>query len=196
MNIRTSEYLLQWMASHSSLWRLIFRLLGATGQKVKVTSVVRSFPMSTLSPRAYLRKSRHICFIYVTINTNEGTMCLPQFPDPKVKVTPVARSFSFPLRGSICPCFRIVPFHNDFFPLAVSNLNNVNQLIRYNNQMTVVELLNVSQMLLLYKTWGYYSKFDPTTSMGDILGRELGPSGVSPNQRSRWKHALSLLKHV
>ena len=29
-----------------------------------------------------------------------------------------------------------------------------------------------------------------------ILGRELGPSGVSLNQRSRWKHAFSLLKHV
>ena len=30
----------------------------------------------------------------------------------------------------------------------------------------------------------------------NILGRELGPSGVSPNQRSRWKHAFSPLKHV
>ena len=30
----------------------------------------------------------------------------------------------------------------------------------------------------------------------DILGRELGPSGVSPNQRSRWKLAFSPLKHV
>ena len=29
-----------------------------------------------------------------------------------------------------------------------------------------------------------------------ILGRKLGPSGVSPNQRSRWKHAFSPLKHV
>ena len=29
-----------------------------------------------------------------------------------------------------------------------------------------------------------------------ILGREVGPSEVSPNQRSRWKHAFSLLKHV
>ena len=29
-----------------------------------------------------------------------------------------------------------------------------------------------------------------------ILGRELGPGGVSPNQRSRWKHAFSPLKHV
>ena len=29
-----------------------------------------------------------------------------------------------------------------------------------------------------------------------ISGRELGPSGVSPNQRSRWKHAFSPLKHV
>ena len=29
-----------------------------------------------------------------------------------------------------------------------------------------------------------------------ILGRELGPGGVSPNQRSRWKLAFSLLKHV
>ena len=28
-----------------------------------------------------------------------------------------------------------------------------------------------------------------------ILGRELGPSGVSPNQRSRWKLVISLLKH-
>ena len=31
-----------------------------------------------------------------------------------------------------------VPFHNDF-PLAVSSLNNTNQLIHYNNQLTVVE---------------------------------------------------------
>ena len=29
-----------------------------------------------------------------------------------------------------------------------------------------------------------------------ILGRELGPSGVSPNQSSRWKLAFSLLKHL
>ena len=29
-----------------------------------------------------------------------------------------------------------------------------------------------------------------------ILGRELGPSGVSPNQRSRWKLAFSPLKYV
>ena len=29
-----------------------------------------------------------------------------------------------------------------------------------------------------------------------IIGRELGPSGVSRNQRSRWKHAFSPLKHV
>ena len=29
-----------------------------------------------------------------------------------------------------------------------------------------------------------------------ILGRELDPGGVSPNQRSRWKHAFSPLKHV
>ena len=29
-----------------------------------------------------------------------------------------------------------------------------------------------------------------------ILGRELGPSGVSRNQCSRWKHAFSPLKHV
>ena len=26
-----------------------------------------------------------------------------------------------------------------FFPLAVSSLNNLNQLMRYNNQLTVVE---------------------------------------------------------
>ena len=32
----------------------------------------------------------------------------------------------------------IVPFHNDV-PLAVSSLNNVNKLIHYNNQLTVVE---------------------------------------------------------
>ena len=29
-----------------------------------------------------------------------------------------------------------------------------------------------------------------------ILGRELDPSGVSPNERSRWKQAFSPLKHV
>ena len=33
----------------------------------------------------------------------------------------------------------IVPFKSDFFPLAVSSLNNANQLIRYNNQLTVVD---------------------------------------------------------
>ena len=32
--------------------------------------------------------------------------------------------------------------------------------------------------------------------MWAILGHELGPGGISPNQRSRWKHAFSLLKHV
>ena len=31
---------------------------------------------------------------------------------------------------------------------------------------------------------------------GPILGRELGPSGVFPNQRFRWKLASSPLKHV
>ena len=30
----------------------------------------------------------------------------------------------------------------------------------------------------------------------NIPGRKLGMSGVSPNQRSRWKHALSLQKYV
>ena len=34
------------------------------------------------------------------------------------------------------------------------------------------------------------------TNIGFILGRELGPSGVSPNQHSRWKLAFSPLKHV
>ena len=29
-----------------------------------------------------------------------------------------------------------------------------------------------------------------------ILGRELGSSVVSPNQRFQWKHAFSLGKHV
>ena len=29
-----------------------------------------------------------------------------------------------------------------------------------------------------------------------ILGREIGPTGVSPKQRSRWKHAFLLPKHV
>ena len=29
-----------------------------------------------------------------------------------------------------------------------------------------------------------------------ILGREICPSGVSSSQRSQWKHAFSLLKHV
>ena len=33
-------------------------------------------------------------------------------------------------------------------------------------------------------------------SISVILGRELGPSGVSPHQRSRWKLAFLPLKHV
>ena len=36
----------------------------------------------------------------------------------------------------------------------------------------------------------------PVNQFGHILGRELDPCGVSPNQRSRWKHAFSPLKHV
>ena len=34
------------------------------------------------------------------------------------------------------------------------------------------------------------------TTKQSILGREVGPSGVSPNQHSQWKHAFSSLKHV
>ena len=40
------------------------------------------------------------------------------------------------------------------------------------------------------------SQYRVRRDRSDILGRELGPSGVSPNQRSRWKHASSPLKHV
>ena len=38
--------------------------------------------------------------------------------------------------------------------------------------------------------------FPAPSHPSQILGRELGPSGVSPHQRSRWKHAFSPLKHV
>ena len=48
------------------------------------------------------------------------------------------------------------------FPLVVSNLNNINQLIHYNNSLLVIEL----QILLLHKTWGYYNIFDSKKSMG------------------------------
>ena len=52
-----------------------------------------------------------------------------------------------------------------------------------------------------YRTFGEYPP-DSLPSASDvghwcgILGRELGPSGVSPNQNSRWKLAFSPLKHV
>ena len=36
----------------------------------------------------------------------------------------------------------------------------------------------------------------PSELTVSILGRELGPSGGSPNQRSQWKVAFSPLKHV
>ena len=57
----------------------------------------------------------------------------------------------------------IVQFYNDF-SLAVSCLNNVNYLIFYNNQLTVLE--QYFKILLLCKTWGYYNKFDSTKSIG------------------------------
>ena len=52
------------------------------------------------------------------------------------------------------------------FPLAVSSLNIVNQLIHYSNQLTVGEqcFTNIAAI----QNMGYYSKFEPTKSMGDI----------------------------
>ena len=55
-------------------------------------------------------------------------------------------------------------FHNNF-PLAVSSPNTVNWLI--NVITTKCQLYsNISQILRLYKTWGYYNKFDSTKSLG------------------------------
>ena len=45
-------------------------------------------------------------------------------------------------------------------------------------------------------SYEYKDLHDKDNSLISILGRELGPSGASPNQRSRWKHAFSPLKHV
>ena len=50
------------------------------------------------------------------------------------------------------------------FPLAVSSLNNVNKLKRYNYQLTVVEQFFAS--ITATQNMGYYNKFDSTKSMG------------------------------
>ena len=42
----------------------------------------------------------------------------------------------------------------------------------------------------------FFVKFVSEPSPPVILGRDIGPSGVSPIQRSRWKFAFSPLKHV
>ena len=50
------------------------------------------------------------------------------------------------------------------FPLTVSSLNNVNYLIHYHNQLTVVEryITNIAAI----QNMGYYNKIDSTKSMG------------------------------
>ena len=54
-----------------------------------------------------------------------------------------------------------------------------------------IVLHNFSQFWTVFPSFGR-EKLGKTS----ILGRELGPSGVSPNQNSRWKLAFSPLKHV
>ena len=60
----------------------------------------------------------------------------------------------------------IVPFHNDI-PLAVTSLNNVNQLILYNNQQRVVKQYFTNSTAI--QNMGYYNKFDSTKYIGGIL---------------------------
>ena len=54
-----------------------------------------------------------------------------------------------------------------YFPIAVSSLNNVNQLIHYDNQLTVVEqyFTNIAAI----QNMRYNDKFDSKKSMGGIL---------------------------
>ena len=56
----------------------------------------------------------------------------------------------------------IVLFHNDI-PLAMSRPNNFSLQVMPTNCRLYS---NISQMLLLYKTWGYYNKFDSTKWLG------------------------------
>ena len=57
----------------------------------------------------------------------------------------------------------IVLLHSNF-PLAVSSPNTVYYLMGYKNHCRLY--INISQILLLYKTWRYYSKFDSPKSLG------------------------------
>ena len=52
------------------------------------------------------------------------------------------------------------------FALAVSSLSNATQLIRYNNQLVVVE--QCFPNITAIQNMGYFSKFEPTNSMADI----------------------------
>ena len=51
------------------------------------------------------------------------------------------------------------------------------------------------RLTLMLNAYGTISQVDYIPVV-IILGRELGPGGVFPNQRSRWKLAFSPLKHV
>ena len=58
-------------------------------------------------------------------------------------------------------------------------------------------MLNLNILRSEQNGWHFVVTFSKAFSWKcAILGHELGPSGVSPNQRSLWKLAFSTLKHV
>ena len=56
------------------------------------------------------------------------------------------------------------PVSQLFFPLEVSSPNNIYELISRTTNCRLYS--NISQIVLLYKTWGYYNKFESTKSWG------------------------------
>ena len=56
------------------------------------------------------------------------------------------------------------PTHGIYSPLAVNSPNNVYKLISRTTNCWLYS--NISQILLLYKVWGFYYKFDSMKSLG------------------------------
>ena len=59
------------------------------------------------------------------------------------------------------------PLYQLIFPLSVSSLNNVYYPISRTTNFQLYS--NISQILLLYKVWGCYNKFDYITKFHSIL---------------------------
>ena len=72
---------------------------------------------------------------------------------------------------------------------AISGWTDADQFQIWSSHSLILEIQIITYII-------YQSIMGMLTYFHSILGRELGPSGVSTNQRSRWKHAFSPLKHI